>query len=202
MSVDRVPERLARVRAFGAEPVDLDEAEKVGGIGGVVREATGGRGADSVIDAVGMEAHGSPGASLVQKATGLLPDAVAEPLMKKAGIDRLAALYTAIDAVRRGGTLSIVGVYGGAADPLPMMQALRQAGADPDGPGQRAPLDRRVCSRCWSRTTRSAWMPSLPTTSRSTRRRTPTSTSRRRRRGWSRWSSGRDAVVWRVSRSW
>jgi threonine dehydrogenase-like Zn-dependent dehydrogenase len=47
---------------------------------------------------------------------------VAEPMMKKAGIDRLAALHTAIDAVRRGGTVSISGVYGGALDPMPMFQ--------------------------------------------------------------------------------
>jgi threonine dehydrogenase-like Zn-dependent dehydrogenase len=58
----------------------------------------------------------------VQKLVGLLPDAVAEPMMKKAGIDRLAALYSAIDAVRRGGTISISGVYGGALDPMPLFQ--------------------------------------------------------------------------------
>ena len=83
---------------------------------------THGRGADAVIDAVGMEAHGAPVASAVQKVAGMLPDAVSEPLMKKAGLDRLAALHTAIDAVRRGGTVSVLGVYGGAADPMPMMQ--------------------------------------------------------------------------------
>ena len=122
ISVDRIPERLARVEQFGAEPLNLDEAEKVGGVAEIVREATGGRGADAVIDAVGMEAHGSPGAQGVQKLVGLLPDAVAEPMTKKAGVDRLAALYTAFEAVRRGGTVSISGVYGGAADPIPMMQ--------------------------------------------------------------------------------
>src|SRR3546814_982358 len=52
----------------------------------------------------------------------LLPDAIAEPMMKKAGIDRLAALHTALDAVRRGGTVSLSGVYGGAVDPMPMFQ--------------------------------------------------------------------------------
>ena len=122
ISVDRVPERLARVEAFGAETLDLDEAANAGGVGDVVRGITGGRGPDSVIDAVGMEAHGSPTASLVQKFAGLLPDVVAEPMMKTAGLDRLAALHTAIDAVRRGGTVSVSGVYGGAADPMPMMQ--------------------------------------------------------------------------------
>jgi threonine dehydrogenase-like Zn-dependent dehydrogenase len=122
ISVDRVPERLARVEKHGAEVLNLDDAEKVGGVPDVVRESTGGRGADAVIDAVGMEAHGSPMAAAVQKFAGLLPDAVAEPVMKNAGVDRMAALYTAIEAVRRGGTVSISGVYGGALDPMPMFQ--------------------------------------------------------------------------------
>ncbi len=121
-SVDRIPERLERVAAFGAEPLNFDDANEVGSVGDIIREATGGRGPDSVIDAVGMEAHGSGGAQGVQKLVGLLPDAIAEPMMKQAGLDRLAALHTAIDAVRRGGTVSISGVYGGAADPMPMMQ--------------------------------------------------------------------------------
>ena len=53
---------------------------------------------------------------------GLLPDVIAEPLMKAAGMDRLTALHTAFDAVRRGGTVSVSGVYGGAADPMNLMQ--------------------------------------------------------------------------------
>nr|WP_148572579.1 zinc-dependent alcohol dehydrogenase [Nocardioides caldifontis] len=122
ISVDRVPERLARVEKHGAGAVNLDEAEKLGGVGVFVRELTGGRGPDAVIDAVGMEAHGSPLAQGIQKFAGMPPDAVAEPVMKKGGVDRLAALYTAIDAVRRGGTISISGVYGGAMDPMPMFQ--------------------------------------------------------------------------------
>jgi threonine dehydrogenase-like Zn-dependent dehydrogenase len=68
-----------------------------------------------------MEAHGSPGAHAAHKLTSLLPDALAERLMTTAGVDRLAALHTAIDAVRRGGTISLTGVYGGMADPLPML---------------------------------------------------------------------------------
>ena len=122
ISVDRVPERLARVEAFGAQVLDLEDADDVGGVADIVREATGGRGADAVIDAVGMEAHGSPMATGVQKLAGLLPDAVAEPVMKNAGVDRMAAIHTAIEAVRRGGTISISGVYGGATDPMPMFQ--------------------------------------------------------------------------------
>ncbi|HET7397811.1 MAG TPA: zinc-dependent alcohol dehydrogenase [Intrasporangium sp.] len=122
ISVDLVRERLARVQARGAEVLDLDEAEKGDGVAAAVRDLTDGRGPDAVIEAVGMEAHGSPVATTMQKMATLLPDALAEPLLKKAGVDRLAALYTAIDAVRRGGTISIVGVYGGAMDPLPMFQ--------------------------------------------------------------------------------
>jgi threonine dehydrogenase-like Zn-dependent dehydrogenase len=68
-----------------------------------------------------MEAHGSPVSHVAHKMVSLLPDAVAERLMTRAGIDRLAALHTAIELVRRGGTLSIVGVYGGMTDPMPMM---------------------------------------------------------------------------------
>ena len=86
-----------------------------------IRELTGGRGPDSVVDAVGMEAHGSPGASLMQKIVTALPDAIAGPMMTNAGVDRLAAVHSAIDIVRRGGTISLSGVYGGMADPMPMM---------------------------------------------------------------------------------
>jgi threonine dehydrogenase-like Zn-dependent dehydrogenase len=118
--VDRVPERLARVAARGADVLSLDEVGK--DLSDEIRSRTGGRGADAVIDAVGMEAHGSPMVEVTHKLVGLLPDAVAQPFMKKAGIDRLAALYSAFDAVRRGGTVSISGVYGGAMDPMPMMQ--------------------------------------------------------------------------------
>jgi threonine dehydrogenase-like Zn-dependent dehydrogenase len=74
-----------------------------------------------VIDAVGMEAHGAPVAKVVQQFTTLLPDATAAKLMREASVDRLRALYTAIDIVRRGGTISVIGVYGGAADSLPML---------------------------------------------------------------------------------
>ncbi len=63
-----------------------------------------------------------PKAKAAQALVGLLPDAVASPLMQKAGIDRLAALLAGIDMVRRGGTLSISGVYGGNVDPMPLLQ--------------------------------------------------------------------------------
>lgn len=119
ISVDSVPERLGRAHAIGAEAIDMSEVDDVPAR---VRELTDGRGADAVIDAVGMEAHGSPVAETAQKALGLLPKKVQEKVMLTAGSDRLAALHTAIDAVRRGGTISISGVYGGATDPLPMFQ--------------------------------------------------------------------------------
>jgi len=118
---DLVPERLQRVADRGAEAIDITD---LGGanLAEVVRDRTEGRGPDSVLEAVGMEAHGSGGIKAVQKLVGLLPDRLAEPLMLKAGADRLEALLSAFDCVRRGGTVSISGVYGGAADPLPMFQ--------------------------------------------------------------------------------
>ena len=101
------------------EVLDLREHDR--DLAEVIRGMTDGRGPDSVIEAVGMEAHGSPGAKVAQQVTGFLPDAVAQQLMQKAGIDRLHAFYLAIDIVRRGGTISLIGVYGGMADPLPML---------------------------------------------------------------------------------
>jgi threonine dehydrogenase-like Zn-dependent dehydrogenase len=120
IGVDLVPERLQRAAARGVETLDVTQYD--GDLADHIRELTDGRGPDSVIDAVGMEAHGAPVGSIAQKLTGLLPDALARPLMQHAGIDRLSALYSAIDIVRRGGTISISGVYGGAADPMPMLQ--------------------------------------------------------------------------------
>jgi threonine dehydrogenase-like Zn-dependent dehydrogenase len=119
IGVDLVPERLERVRNRGAEVVDLREHEK--DLADTIREMTDGRGPDSVIDAVGMEAHGSPIGKLAQSMTGMLPDALAKQMMQKAGVDRLYALHAAVDIVRRGGTISLSGVYGGMADPMPMM---------------------------------------------------------------------------------
>ncbi|MDR8408400.1 glutathione-dependent formaldehyde dehydrogenase [Nonomuraea sp. 3-1Str] len=119
IAVDGVPERLEMARRHGVEVIDSRHADDVPD---AVRGLTAGRGTDSVIDAVGMEAHGSPGAKLAQTLTGLLPDKVAAPLMTQAGVDRLAALNQAIDSVRRCGVISIIGVYGGMADPLPMLR--------------------------------------------------------------------------------
>lgn len=120
IGVDLVPERLERARARGAQVVDLGECDG-DDLVERVREMTGGRGPDAVIDAVGMEAHGAPMGKVAQQMAGLLPDPVARKLMETAGVDRLVALHTAVDLVRRGGTISIIGVYGGMADPMPMM---------------------------------------------------------------------------------
>jgi threonine dehydrogenase-like Zn-dependent dehydrogenase len=117
--IDLVAERLEMAERHGVEVFDLTQHDD---LGATLRAATAGRGPDSVIEAVGMEAHGSRGAEAAQHLVGLLPDRLAAPLMEKGGLDRLAALHTCIDIVRRGGTLSIVGVYAGAIDPIPMLQ--------------------------------------------------------------------------------
>ena len=119
LAVDLVPDRLERARSHGVETLDLRDHED--DLVETVRGLTDGRGPDSVIDAVGMEAHGAPVGKLVHTMAGLLPDAIQGKLMEKAGVDRLHALYLAIELVRRGGTISLSGVYGGMADPLPML---------------------------------------------------------------------------------
>jgi S-(hydroxymethyl)glutathione dehydrogenase/alcohol dehydrogenase len=117
IGVDRVDARLERARARGVTTVDLRETD----VAEAVRDLTSGRGADAVVDAVGMEAHGSALVEVSHKLVSALPDAVAKKLMTTVGIDRLAAVRTAVEAVRRGGTISLSGVYGGMADPMPMM---------------------------------------------------------------------------------
>jgi threonine dehydrogenase-like Zn-dependent dehydrogenase len=119
IGVDLVPERLERARAHGVEALNLDDHDD---LPEAVRGLTDGRGPISVIDAVGMEAHGSPIGKLAHRLAGLLPDAVARPVVQKAGIDRLAALHMAIELVQRGGTISLSGVYGGAVSPMPLIQ--------------------------------------------------------------------------------
>jgi threonine dehydrogenase-like Zn-dependent dehydrogenase len=119
LGVDLVPDRLERARSHGVETLDLREHED--DLVETVRAMTDGRGPDSVLDAVGMEAHGAPVAKLVQTMAGLLPDPIQLKLMEKAGVDRMHALYLAIELVRRGGTISLSGVYGGMADPMPML---------------------------------------------------------------------------------
>ena len=116
VAVDPVAERREMAARHGAEVLDLhkDVADEL-------RDMTDGRGPDSVVDAVGMEAPGSPGAQLAHQLTGFLPDAIGAKLMERAGVDRLHALHLAIDVVRRGGTISLSGVYGGRAGPIPVI---------------------------------------------------------------------------------
>lgn len=118
IGVDSVPERIQMARRHGIEVIDTNETEDVAE---AIKQMTGGRGADGVIDAVGMEAHGNPVQEFAQKATGMLPDKLGEKATSM-GVDRLDALMTAFRSVRRAGTVSIVGVYGGQADPIPLME--------------------------------------------------------------------------------
>lgn len=119
IGVDLVEERLDRAASRGIDTIDL-RAVGDAHLTDAVRDRTEGRGSDAVIEAVGMEAHGSPLAAAAQRAVSYLPSALAAPAMNTMGLDRLAALNAAIDIVRRGGTISIIGVYGGMTDPLPM----------------------------------------------------------------------------------
>lgn len=115
LAVDPVAERREMAQRHGVETYDLRDS-----VVDELRDLTDGRGADSVVDAVGLEAHGSGGVRFAQNAVGLLPDPIARSAMEKAGIDRLAAVYASIDVVRRGGTVSLSGVYAGDADIMPM----------------------------------------------------------------------------------
>jgi threonine dehydrogenase-like Zn-dependent dehydrogenase len=115
IAVEPVPERRAMAERHGIETLDMAGATDA------LRDLTDGRGPDAIVDAVGMEAHGAPGAATAQQLVGALPDLLARPMMRHAGLDRLSALHTAFDAVRRGGTVSLSGVYVGSADPTPMM---------------------------------------------------------------------------------
>ena len=119
IAVDLVDERLALAKSWGAEIVDLREVDDVSD---TLRDMTDGRGPDGVLDAVGMEAHGNPIAEKVVAGAARLPKALGRKAIETAGIDRLDALHTAIHSVRRAGTVSVSGVYGGMADPMPMME--------------------------------------------------------------------------------
>ncbi|MEU1602620.1 zinc-dependent alcohol dehydrogenase [Micromonospora matsumotoense] len=119
IGLDLVPERLEMARRHGIETLDVSQLDDVPG---ALVDLVDGRGPDAVIDAVGMEAHGSTSGKLAQHAAGLLPDKLAEKMIDKVGVDRLTVLKAALKAVRRGGTVSISGVYGGEVDPMPLME--------------------------------------------------------------------------------
>ncbi|WSQ13518.1 glutathione-dependent formaldehyde dehydrogenase [Streptomyces sp. NBC_01231] len=119
--VDLVDERLRRARERGVETYDIRSFDSEKELVQAIRDETDGRGPDAVIDAVGTEAHGNAAAKLAQQAAALLPRRISGPFAERFSIDRLGALHTAIELVRRGGTISLSGVYGGMADPLPLL---------------------------------------------------------------------------------
>jgi len=106
IAIDHHPHRLELARNLGAKVIDFTETV----VGDALMEMTGGIGPDAVIDAVGMEAH------------GFAPDIVLEIVKQKIGpgADRGHALREAISAVRKGGRVSIPGVYGGYLDKFPL----------------------------------------------------------------------------------
>jgi threonine dehydrogenase-like Zn-dependent dehydrogenase len=114
IAIDRVPERLEMARKGNAETIDYEDVEDVVE---QLKLLTGGRGPDSCIDAVGLEAHG----------VGLIGayDKVKQSLMLET--DRPNALRQAIQACRKGGTVSIPGVYGGFIDKMNMGAAFAKA---------------------------------------------------------------------------
>lgn len=116
IAIDPVAERRDLAARFGAQTFDLAED-----VNDEIRDATDGRGPDAVVDAVGMEAHGSPVAKFAHQAVGVLPDSIGRKVMETGGVDRMAALHGAIDLVRRGGTVSLSGVYGGQASRMPLL---------------------------------------------------------------------------------
>ena len=116
VAVDPVAERRQMAARHGVT-VAAEHEEAVQ----LINERTNGRGADGVVDAVGMEAHGNHIAAGVQRAAGLLPDALGQKVFETAGVDRTSALNSALDLAARGGTVSLSGIYGGMATPVPML---------------------------------------------------------------------------------
>lgn len=115
IGIDPVAERRNMAARHGIEVLDFSND-----VVGELQEMTH-RGPDSILDAVGLEAHGSPGGKIVQAAAGLMPEKVGQKAMKTISLDRTSALHSAIAAVRRGGTISLSGLYAGAATPMPLI---------------------------------------------------------------------------------
>ena len=131
-AIDLVPERMAMAERHGIQVLDWNEHED---LSRTLRELTDGRGPDSVIDAVGMEAHGSSAGKFAQTAAGLLPDTVSQKLVDKGGVDRLSVVYAAHDLA--------VGRLWRLCEPGELYAAVRQADHDQAGAGERQALDRR-----------------------------------------------------------
>jgi len=113
IAVDRYPERLALAAKGGAEVFNYEEKP----IHETLRDMTGGRGPDAIIDAVGLEAHG-----------GTAVDALYDTAMQKVRLetDRPYAIRQAIIACRKGGIVSLAGAYGGLVDKIPMGAAFNK----------------------------------------------------------------------------
>lgn len=112
IAIDRYAERLAMAAAGGAETLDYTTTD----VAETLAELTGGRGPDAAIDAVGMEAHGTGPDYRLDRAKQAV----------KLQTDRPTALRQAILAVRNGGTVSVIGVYGGFIDSFPMGAVLNR----------------------------------------------------------------------------
>ncbi len=113
IAIDRVPERLQMAKDFGgAEVLNYEEID----VGEALKEMTGGRGPDAVIDAVGLEAHGTSIDYWYDKAKQAV----------RAETDRPTALRQTILACKKGGTVSVPGVYGGFIDKMPMGAAFNK----------------------------------------------------------------------------
>lgn len=113
IAIDRIPERLALARTFsGAETIHYEEVNA----GEALKEMTGGRGPDACIDAVGLEAHGMGAEGMYDK----VKQAV------RLETDRPEVLRQMMVACRKGGTLSVMGVYGGFVDKIPMGAAFNK----------------------------------------------------------------------------
>ncbi|BAU15501.1 alcohol dehydrogenase [Leptolyngbya sp. NIES-3755] len=112
IAIDRVPERLELAKAHGAEVLNYEELD----VGDALKEMTGGRGPDSVIDAVGLESHGTSIDYWVDKAKQAV----------RLETDRPIALRQTIVACSKGGTVSVPGVYGGFLDKIPMGAAFNK----------------------------------------------------------------------------
>jgi threonine dehydrogenase-like Zn-dependent dehydrogenase len=113
IAFDRIPERLQMAKEQGgADVFNYEEMDA----GEVVKEFTGGRGPDACIDAVGMEAHGTDAMAVYDR----VKQAV------RLETDRPTALRQVIVACKKGGTVSLAGVYGGFLDKIPMGAAFNK----------------------------------------------------------------------------
>jgi threonine dehydrogenase-like Zn-dependent dehydrogenase len=113
IAIDRFPERLRKAESIGAEALNYESAD----VQEALREMTGGRGPDACIDAVGMEAHVHGFVGAYDRAKQAM----------RLSTERPGVLRQAIQACRKGGTVSVPGVYGGFVDKLPFGAVVNKA---------------------------------------------------------------------------